>query len=99
VNDTRDTIDTSKQITYNSQKTNMDAPLSGKKRNRNSSEMSMPRKQLKMNRYQLSKLVPTTNSFEEFEKELDDENNNIRMEKIAKSSLLESIISHRYHNN
>jgi len=48
--------------------------------------MSMPRKQLKMNRYQLSKLVPRTNSFEGLEEELDDENNNISMEKIAKPS-------------
>jgi len=47
VNDARHT-DSSKQNIYNSQKTNMDAlwiEVSGKKRNRNSSEMSMPRKQ------------------------------------------------------
>jgi len=44
---------------------NVDAPwieVSGKKRNRNSPEMSIPRKQPKMNRYQLSKPVPTTPS-------------------------------------
>jgi len=65
----------------------VDAPwikVSGRKRNRNSPEMSTPRKQLKMNRYQLSKLVPRTNSFEGLEEELDDENNNISVKKIAK---------------
>jgi len=65
MNDARDT-DTSKQTIHNSQKTKdgADAPwikVSGKKRNRNSPEMSMPRKQAKMNRYQLSnsQLAPT----------------------------------------
>jgi len=86
VNDARNT-DTSKQTIHNSQKTNVDVrwiEISGKRRNRNSPEMLTPRKQQKMNRYQLSKPVPT-NSFKELEEEFDDENN-IRMEKIAKYS-------------
>jgi len=37
-----------------------------------------------MNRYQLSKLVSTTNSFEGLEEELDDKNNNIKVEKTVK---------------
>jgi len=45
--------------------------------------MSTMHKQPKMNRYQLSKPVPTTNTFEGFEEELDDKNN-IRVEKTAK---------------
>jgi len=57
--------------------------VSGKKRNRNSFEMSTLRKQAKMNRYQLSKPV-LTNFFEGLEEVLNDENNNIRMEKTAK---------------
>jgi len=69
-------------------------------------EMSTLRKQPKMNRYQLSKSVPTTNFFKGLEKELDDENNNIKLEKIAKpppifvrnDGLIESIIIHRYHD-
>jgi len=56
--------------------------VSGKKRNRNSSEMSTLRKQPKMN--QLSKPIPTTNFFEGLEEVLNDENNNIRVEKTAK---------------
>jgi len=87
VNDARDT-DISKQNIHNSQKTNVDAPwieVSGKKRNRNSPEMSTPRKQSKINRYQSSKPVPTINSFERLEEESDDENNNIRMKKTAKT--------------
>jgi len=55
------------------------------KRNWNRLEMSTLRKP-KMNKYQLSKSVPTTNFFEGLEKELDDENNNIKLEKIAKPS-------------
>jgi len=41
-----------------------------------------------MNRYQLSKPAPTINSFQRLKKKLDDENNNIRVEKIVKPSLL-----------
>jgi len=62
---------------YNSQKTNVDASwreVSNKKRNRNRSKMSTPRKQPKVNRYQPSKFVPTTNSFNGLEEELDDAN-------------------------
>jgi len=43
------------------------------------------RKQPRTNRYQLSKLVPTTNCFEGLEEELDDKNNNIRVETTTKS--------------
>jgi len=57
--------------------------VNGKKKNWNNPEMSTMHKQPKMNRYQLSKPVPTTNTFEGFEEELDDENN-IRVEKTAK---------------
>jgi len=45
--------------------------------------MSTPRKQPKMNRYQLSKAEPIINSFEGFEEELDDKNNNIRGRKAT----------------
>jgi len=88
VNDAKYT-DSSKQNIYNSQKTNMDAlwiEVSGKKRNRNSSEMSTPRKQRKMNRYQSSKAVPIINFFEGLEEELNNEKNNINIvvEKITK---------------
>jgi len=68
--------------------------VNSKKRNLNSPETSILRKQPKMNRYQLSKTVPT-NSFEGFEEELDYENNNIRVEKIAKPS---SILLARINN-
>jgi len=73
------TSDISKQNIYNSQKTNVDISwieVSVKKRKQNSPETLMPRKQPKMNSYQLNKTMPITNSIEEFEKELDDENNN-----------------------
>jgi len=68
--------------------------VSSKKRNLNSPETSILRKQPKMNRYQSSKTVPT-NSFEGFEEELDYENNNIRVEKTAKPS---SILVARINN-
>jgi len=52
-----------------------------------------------MNRYQLSKLVPTTNTFKGLEEELDNENNNIRIEKTGKPPIFVArIIFHRYHN-
>jgi len=75
--------------------------VSGKKRNWNSLEISMPRKQRKMNRYELSKLVPIINSFEIYEKEFDDRSTSIRVDKMAilPFLLLESIIfrcSHKY---
>jgi len=80
----------------------MDTPwieVSGKKRNRNSPEMSTLRKQSKMNRYQLSKPIPTTN-FEGFKEEFDDENNNIKYKRQLNPHpsllLVESIIFHRY---
>jgi len=66
VKNAKDT-DASKQTIHNPEKTNVNAPwieVSDKKRNRNSPEMSTPCKQPKMNRYQLSKPVPITNSFE-----------------------------------
>jgi hypothetical protein len=71
------------QILNNIQKTNEEASkeVSGKKRNRNSPEKTMPRKQLKMKSYWLNKLVPTTNIFEELKEELDDINVNARVEK------------------
>jgi hypothetical protein len=58
--------------------------VSGKKKNRNSSEMSMPRKQPKMNRYEPSKLMSTINSFERLEEELNDVSTNVRLGKITK---------------
>jgi hypothetical protein len=75
VNSARDT-DTVKEIIHNTQKTHVDISwkeISGKKRIWNSSKMSTSRKQPKVNRYQPSKPVPTTNFFEEFEEKLDDE--------------------------
>jgi len=84
VNDARDT-NSSKQ-TIKSQKSNVNVPwieVSDKKRNQNSPEMLTPRKQLKMNRYQLGKSVLTTNFFEGLEEELDDENNDIREKKTS----------------
>jgi hypothetical protein len=77
-------ISTLKQITYNIQKTNADAlwrEVSDKKKNRNNSEMSMPRKQPKMNRYKPNKLMPTINFFETLEKEFDDANTYVRVGK------------------
>jgi len=57
-----------------------------KKRIQKSLEVSTPRKQPEMNRYQLCKHVP--NTFEELEEELDDENNNIKVEKTTKLPLV-----------
>jgi len=77
-----------KQTTHNSQKTNANIPwieTSGKKRNRNSSEITMQQKQPKENRHQLNKPVPT-NPFERLEEVLDDDNNNIRMGNTAISN-------------
>jgi len=59
--------DTLKQTTHNLQKINADTPwieTSGKKRNQNSPEITMPHKQPKKKGHQLSKPMPTTNSFE-----------------------------------
>jgi len=86
---TRHNYTITKDKLHNSQKTNMDAAWIevSKKKNWNNPEMSTPYKQPKINRYHLRKSVPTTNSIEGLEEELDDKNN-IRMEKIAKPSLI-----------
>jgi phage shock protein A len=56
--------------------------VSGQKTNKNSSEMSMPRKQPKMNRFfQPSKSVPTTDSFERLEEKHDDASINVKGER------------------
>jgi len=47
--------------------------------------MSMSRKQPKINRYQPSKSVSTTNFFKGLEEKLDDANNNLRVEQISKT--------------
>jgi len=59
-----------------------------KKRIQKSFEVSTLRKQPKMNTYQLCKHVLITNTFEELEEELDDENNNIKVEKTTKLPLV-----------
>jgi hypothetical protein len=55
--------------------------VSDKNKNQNSPEMSMPCKQLEMNRYQPSKYMSSTKSFDGFE-EFDDASTNIGVGKM-----------------
>jgi len=68
-----------------------------KKRNQNSPKIIMPHKQPKKNGHQLSKPVPTKNSFEGLKEVLDNENNNKSGEDLHLSLLIKSIIFHSYH--